>query len=71
MIEDKPYLLHIDGPTFRAQRTLLLAICSLASSRQAYEPAPGHVHLLEGLVTLTDSIADQAFDKHGIDCLLS
>ena len=26
--------------------------------------------LLEGLVNLTDAIADQAHDKHGIDCLL-
>ena len=26
--------------------------------------------LLEGLVELTDAIADQAHDQHGIDCLL-
>ena len=33
-------------------------------------PAAGDVDLLEGLVALTDAIADQAHDRHGIDCLL-
>jgi hypothetical protein len=28
------------------------------------------VTLLEGLIELTDTIADQAHDRHGIDCLL-
>jgi hypothetical protein len=32
---------------------------------------PGDGVLLEGLLELTDAIADQAHDQHGIDCLLS
>jgi len=31
---------------------------------------PSDRELLEGLVELTDELADQAHDKHGVDCLL-
>ena len=66
----KHYALHIDGPLFRAQRQLLTKITDLAQRRQPYAPAPCDEGLLEGLVELTDSIADQAHDQHGVDCLL-
>jgi len=64
------YPLHIDGQAFRAQRELLMKITDLAQRKQPYVPAPGDEGLLEGLVELTDAVADQAHDQHGIDCLL-
>jgi len=64
------YALHIDGQAFRAQRELLMKLTDLAQRKQAYTPAPGDEGLLEGLVELTDAVADQAHDQHGIDCLL-
>jgi hypothetical protein len=70
MNNTKQYALNLDGPAFRSQRELLLRITDFAHRKQPYKPAPGDVDLLEGLVGLTDSIADQAHDQHGIDCLL-
>lgn len=64
------YALNLDGPVFRAQRNLLVKIADLARRKRPYEPAPGDERLLEGLLGLTDAIADQAHDLHGIDCLL-
>ena len=64
------YTLHIDGKLFRAQRELLMKITDFVQGKQPYGPAPGDEELLEGLVELTDAIADQAHDQHGIDCLL-
>jgi len=72
MNDMKRYDLHLDGPLFRAQRELLLKLVDLARRNEPYQPAPGDEGLLEGLVSLTDSLADQAHDRHGIaDCLLS
>lgn len=70
MNELKQYTLHIDGQTFRAQRELLTKIVDLAQQKRPYEPAPGDEVLLDGLMELTDAIADQAHDQHSIDCLL-
>ena len=70
MNNTKHYELHLDGPLFRAQRELLLRVADLAQRGQPYKPAPGDEELLEGLLNLTDSLADQAHDRHGIDCLL-
>jgi hypothetical protein len=67
---DKTYHLHLDGKLFRRQRELLLKIADLVRRKQPYEPSPGDEELLEGLLTLSDAIADQAHDQHGIDCLL-
>jgi len=64
------YDLNLDGPAFRAQRKLLMKIADLVHRNRPYEPAPGDERLLEGLLGLTDAIADQAHDRHGIDCLL-
>jgi hypothetical protein len=70
MCDTKRYELSLDGKLFRAQRGLLLRIADLAHREQPYEPAPGDDRLLEGLLGLTDSIADQAHDRYGIECLL-
>jgi len=69
-MNEKNYALAIDGKLFRAQRELLLKIADLADKKKPYLPAPGDTDLLDGLVNLTDAIADQAHDQHGIDCLL-
>jgi len=68
--EPRRYDLRLDGQAFRAQRELLLKVADLARQGQPYEPAPGDDEVLEGLAALTDEIADQAHDRHGIDCLL-
>ena len=60
----------INGPLFRNQRKLLLKIADLAQKKQPYIAAADDDNLLEGLVNLTDDIADQAHDEHGIDCLI-
>jgi hypothetical protein len=67
---DKTYRLHLDGNLFRSQRELLMRLVALVHGKQAYKPKPGDEELLEGLLSLTDEIADQAHDQHGIDCLL-
>ena len=70
MNDTKRYELRLDGKLFRAQRELLLRIADLARRERPYEPRPGDDRLLEGLLGLTDSIADQAHDRYGIECLL-
>jgi len=65
------YLLHIDGHLFRTQRGLLVKLAHFVRRKQTYQPVPGDFELLEGLLNLTDAIADQAHDQYGIDCLLS
>ena len=64
------YTLSIDGKLFRSQRELLMKIADLARQKRTYSPMPGDDALLEGIMELTDAIADQAHDQHGIDCLL-
>ena len=70
MNDTKRYELSLDGELFRSQRGLLLRIADLVRRQQPYEPAPGDDRLLEGLLGLTDAIADQAHDRYGIECLL-
>lgn len=64
------YHLQIDGPLFRAQRELLSQWKDAAEKETPFVPAPAHESLLDGLIQLTDEIADQAHDRHGLDCLL-
>jgi hypothetical protein len=64
------YTLNIDGKLFRSQRELLMKIADLARQKRPYSPTPGEEALLEGLLELTDELADQAHNQHGIDCLL-
>ena len=66
-----PYVLGlIDGPAFRKQRQLLLTLIDTSREGKAYAASHADEQLLSGLVNLTDAIADQAHDKHGVDCLL-
>ena len=60
MNDTERYDLHLDGQLFRAQRELLLRLAELARRKQPYQPVPGDENLLDGLVALTDSLADQA-----------
>lgn len=64
------FSLNIDGPEFRRQRALLLKL--LARTQRLVPPtsSPDEKELLEGLINLTDAIADQAHDRYGVDCLL-
>ena len=65
------YNLELDGPLFRAQRELLLRLHHAAGQGEPITLRPSERELLEGLLGLTDAIADQAADCHGIDCLIS
>ena len=64
------YALIIDGPQFRAQRQLLLNLLQWAQQPTRLPPDSNHEDLLEGLINLTDEIADQAHDHYGVDCLI-
>ncbi len=66
----KSYTLELDGPLFRAQRELLLRLHHAAGQGETVTLGPKEHELLEGLLGLTDAIADQAADRDGIDCLI-
>ncbi len=66
----KSYTLELDGPLFRTQRELLLRLHHAAGMGETVPLGREEHELLEGLLGLTDAIADQAADCHGIDCLL-
>ena len=69
--EKHQYILdHLDGPMFRRQRQLLLTLIEVSKEGKAYAANRADQDLLNGLVNLTDAIADQAHDDHRIDCLL-
>jgi hypothetical protein len=70
MAELLPYDLRIDGDLFRRQRLLLLRLLDTVAGNRPYVPEPADKDLAEGIVNLLDDIADQAHDRHGIDCLL-
>lgn len=59
------YGLSLDTEAFKKQRSLLM---SLASNSELFSPEV--LDLLDGLVGLTDSIADQAYENYGLDTLL-
>jgi len=68
----KPYLLHMDGPLFRNQRQLLLKLVDAMERGKPCSPlSEDDRNLFAGIVELLDSLADQAHDRHGIDCLLN
>jgi hypothetical protein len=63
--EQHRYVLdHLDGPLFRRQRQLLLTLIETSKQGKAYAPNRADQNLLNGLVNLTDSIADQAHENH-------
>ena len=64
------YEFELDGPLFRRQREWLCRIAEEIRRHGRYAPQPGDLDLIEGLINATDAIADQAHDRHGIDCLL-
>ena len=64
------YALEIDGPQFRAQRQLLLKLIPCVKRKIPLVYDPDHENLLEGLINLTDEIADQAHDNYGVNCLI-
>ena len=67
----KPYALCIDGQLLRSQRQLLLKLVDTTFCGKPYAPPANEDRdLFEGIIELLDEIADQAHDRHGIDCLL-
>jgi hypothetical protein len=66
----RDYRLAIDGPLFRLQRQMLLRLADPVHQGLPFNPSAGDAELLEGLLQLTDEIADQAHDRFGVDCLL-
>jgi len=63
------YSLTIDGPLFRRQRGLLENLLGAVLRGTPRAPEPDDKELLAGTIELLDAIADQAHDRHGIDCL--
>ena len=45
-------------------------MATVARAGEVYQANDVDRDLLDGLVNLTDAIADEAHDKHGVDCLL-
>ena len=64
------YTLEIDGPRLRLQRELLQRLFDTACRQEPIFLGSEETGLLEGLLNLTDTLADQAADRYGIDCLL-
>ena len=64
------YQIGLNGPLFRRQRQLLLDLMDRWAQGTAWLPRQEDVELLGGVNNLLDCIADQAHDRHGIDCLL-
>jgi hypothetical protein len=62
------YELRIDGPELRRQRELIYRLWRDPQWNAAFSVAD--MERLDGLAGLLDSIADQAHDRHGVDCLL-
>ena len=72
MAELQQYDLRIDGPLLRSQRELLYKLLDVAHRGVPYVlRSPTERELLEGIVEMLDAIADQAHDRHGIDCLIA
>jgi hypothetical protein len=64
------YALNLDGPLFRSQRELLQCLFDTARRQEPILLGTEETELLEGVLNLTDNLADQAADRYGIDCLL-
>ena len=62
------YALEISGPLFRSQRQLLSRLAQ-QGLQQVSMGSQRDEDLLNGLISLTDEIADQAHDNYGVDCL--
>ena len=71
-VQATSYTLNLDGPLFRKQREFLVNLMDRTRNKEATPPQlPADAEeVLEGLISLTDEIADQAHDQYGIDCLL-
>lgn len=62
--------LAIDGALLQAQRRLLLELMDALHGGKQTQLDHNDQHLLEGLINLTDEVADQAASRYGIDSLL-
>jgi hypothetical protein len=66
--------MELNGPEFRKQREFLLMLRDSFFLRHVADVAgilsQDAEERVDGLINLTDAIADQAHDDHGIDCLL-
>ena len=63
--------LAIDGALLQAQRRRLMELMDALHRGKQMQLDLDDQNLLEGLINLTDEIADQAADHYGIDSLLS
>ena len=63
--------LAIDGALLRVQRERLLQLMDALHRGKHASLVPDDEDLLEGLINLTDEIADQAASRYGIDSLLA
>jgi len=68
-IPERDYALNLDGPLFRAQRELLQRLHDAARRQEPILLGPEETALLEGVLNLTDNLADQAADRYGVECM--
>lgn len=66
----RSYDLAIDGPALRAQRQRLLELADALHWGKQVRLRPADTELIDGLINLTDEVADQAAERHSIDCLI-
>ena len=60
----RAYFFSLDEAEFKKQRRFLV---KLASGEQRGLLSPEDQDAVDGLLNLTDAIADQAMDEHGLD----
>lgn len=61
----RPYQLNLDGPLLKEQRATIREMLDNRDTLDSYVPT------LAGIESLLNELADQAWDNHGIDGLLS
>jgi hypothetical protein len=66
---EQTYKLNLDATEFKAQRQMLSTLFYSGAVIKGLTEAGIDPNLLEGLMNLTDAIADQANDNYGLDVL--
>jgi hypothetical protein len=69
-----PYYLNLDGPLLKTQRQWLLNMRRNMEDHGGFggkiDIAVDDLDMLDGLIELTDALADQAHDRYGLDTII-